>query len=154
MVIEKNIPLPTEAKEGESRFPFDDMEIGDSFIASTDFDEFRGIIQNVEMRNEDGSGRLFYWIADTDEWDSKLLRIWRVSFADYIDRVAPDDGPVIECILGMVNDCGPLSHSQITQTNLANGAGSKAERTRILRKYAFLFKTSKGKTNGIIYEIA
>ena len=54
MVIEKNIPLPTEAKESASRFPFDDMEIGDSFIASRDPLAFIEIVEEMEKRNEAG----------------------------------------------------------------------------------------------------
>ena len=153
MLIEKNIPLPTEAKESESRFPFDDMEIGDSFVACSDAHMFDEIKWKVDFRNEAGDGRLFYCADTVDEWGSEILRVWRVSFADYIDKKAPDDAPVIECMLNLLNN-GPMSHSALTRTNLAITHGSLADRLRILKKYAFLFKASRGETSGIKYEIA
>ncbi len=151
--IEKNITLPTEAKESESRFPFDDMEIGDSFVASNEPLAFIEIVEEMEKRNEAGDGRLFISWATMRDPVLSTLRIWRVSFADYIDKKAPDDAPVIECMLNLLNN-GPMSYSALTRTNLAITHGSLADRLRILKKYAFLFKTSRGETSGIKYEIA
>ena len=63
------------------------------------------------------------------------------------------DAPVIECMLNLLNQ-GPMSHTVLMTKNLGITAGSKGDRMRILKKYAFLFKTSKGGTNGVKYEIA
>jgi len=156
--IDKNIPLPTKTQDAEE-YPFNQMEIGDSFVACADIANehvkvLEHIMDKVDARNEAGDGRLFLWAATRDNESGRdMLRVWRVSFADYIDMVRPCDAPVIECIFDMLKD-GPLSRSQITKMNLLNQPGSVREREDILRRYAFLFKTSKGKTNGIIYEIA
>jgi len=151
--IDKNIPLPTETQDAE-KYPFDHMEIGDSFVASTDFKSFDDIIESVKERNEDGDRRFFYWVATRDhESGLNMLRVWRIAFAYYINHQAPDDAPVIECMLSLLKN-GPMSHTKLTTFNLSITVGSLADRKRILSKYAFLFKTKTGATGGLIYEIA
>ena len=156
--IDKNIPLPTETQDAE-KYPFDQMEIGDSFVASANIahehvKELEDIMSKVDKRNEAGDGRFFiYCGVNDDQTGRSIMRVWRVSFADYIDRMAPDDAPVIECMLNLLKN-GPLSHTELTRNELAVTPGSLTDRIRILKKYAFLFKKSMGATNGFIYEIA
>lgn len=148
--IEKNIPIQTETQESASRFPFNDMEIGDSFIAETDPKLFGDIQKLMQERNEAGDGRLFVsWASMQIPFDS-MLRIWRISPRQYLDR-NPIEAGILWYIQSTIND-GNTSTTVITQGKLGEaGTGSKAQRIHILKKYAFLFKKSIGLKGGTNY---
>lgn len=149
--IEKNIPLPTTTQDAE-KYPFNQMEIGESFIASTQLSSFSDIADVVKERNKAGDGRLFYWVATRDEilGDCNMLRIWRISPEAYLD-MHPEEAKILRYIQGRIGD-GNLSRTEITYSDLgAVDSGSKAERFHVLEKYAFLFNVSRGATGGILY---
>tara|TARA_R110000851_G_scaffold323618_1_gene490451 strand:- start:146 stop:607 length:462 start_codon:yes stop_codon:yes gene_type:complete len=150
--IEKNIPIPTENKGSASRFPFDDMEIGDSFVAATDPKLFGDIVQEMEERNKAGDGRLFVSLESSDMMAS-MLRIWRVSPRKYLD-LNPNDKLIIDWLVNIVEEEPLISRTALLYRDLRNGPGSKAARYKILDKYAFLFKITDASTGGKNYTIA
>jgi hypothetical protein len=73
--IEKNIPLPTKTQDAE-KYPFNQMEIGDSFVASRAIANFSRIIEDVKHRNDSGDNR-FFMSYGTSGLQGDELRIWR-----------------------------------------------------------------------------
>tara|TARA_R110002012_G_scaffold155160_1_gene316024 strand:- start:226 stop:696 length:471 start_codon:yes stop_codon:yes gene_type:complete len=148
--IEKNILMPTRTQDAE-KYPFNQMEVGDSFIASTEIKSFSGIADDVKKRNEAGDGRLFHCISRNDGI-SHIMRVWRISPRDYLD-MNPCENKNLLFIQRLIYELGPQTHTKITHLKLGEyGSGSKADRKRILKKYAYLFKKTTGNKGGVIYE--
>lgn len=72
MEIEKNIPIPRSHAEG-GKYPFPQMEIGDSFVVPAD----RGRAATVACaRQKRKHGKQF---ATRKTEDGKFVRVWRIA---------------------------------------------------------------------------
>lgn len=81
MKIDKGIPIP---KEGQSRvrkhYPFDQMEVGDSFAVSADGDELTA----VRMRVSGAISRLYPYLERDKKFTVRTIReknevrVWRI----------------------------------------------------------------------------
>ena len=144
MKIDNNIPLPQGNRE---KFPFNNMEVGDSFIASNDPSEFSEVIQVIKERNKAGDVRLFFWHIVDEPIES--MRVWRVSLDEYFERCAPNDKKLIDSLFDMIKARGgETTHSNLIRSELLKREGSSSERMRAIEKYKFLFTFTKSKKSG------
>jgi len=149
MKINNNIPLPQGNRE---KFPFNNMEVGDSFIASNDPSEFSEVIQVIKERNKAGDGRLFFWHIVDEPIES--MRVWRVSLDEYFERCAPNDKKLIDCLFDIIKTHGgETAHSNLIRSELSEREGSLGERIRAIEKYKFLFTMTRRNKPGGGYTI-
>jgi len=69
--IEKNVPLP-ERKANTSKYPFNSMEIGDSFAVPADI---KGTVMNAATTSGRYHGKKF----SARQIDENTARIWRTA---------------------------------------------------------------------------
>ena len=149
MKIDNNIPLPQGNRE---KFPFNNMEVGDSFIASNDPSEFSEVIQVIKERNEAGDGRLFFWHIVDEPIES--MRVWRVSLDEYFERCAPNDKKLIDCLFDIIKTHGgETTHSNLIRSELSEREGSLGDRQNAIEKYKFLFTMTRRNKPGGGYTI-
>ena len=84
--IEKNIPMPNPIRDGvaQYKYPFFDMEVGDSFVVPVDpttklnytqvVGRVAAAISNQRQRPTNGEMRFAY---RTDK-ENKCVRVWRI----------------------------------------------------------------------------
>ncbi len=72
--IEKNVPLPGRTAARNNRYPFDDMEVGDSFHVPADKLVLRGLRASVRYKSAK-SGKRFA----TRKLASGDCRVWRAA---------------------------------------------------------------------------
>jgi len=148
--IDKNIPLPIEPQDAE-KYPFKQMEIGDSFIATQDPKEWDLVVEEVIERNNVSDNLFLKWgFTDHD------LRVWRVSVEDHlIDH--PRESEALQFMLKYLSENygKDITRSHLTQRKLNTPqSGSRSKREKVLVKYAFYFKISSTRNGGSYYEIA
>lgn len=72
--IDKNIPLPTGVNGGkESKYPFTQMEVGDSFLAP---EEQRNAVRSMATYHTRKNKMRF--VVRKDEKEANHVRVWRV----------------------------------------------------------------------------
>lgn len=70
--IEKNVPIPVRMKSPIKKYPFADMDVGDSFLATEKSEHAR--IRGAANQHRIRTGHKFR--SATDE--NGYLRVWRV----------------------------------------------------------------------------
>lgn len=76
--IDKNVPIPSRSKHTVSKYPFAQLEVGDSFFAPGKKNTgFSGIVQNFYRNHRDKTDCKFS-IRTVVEKGVKGVRIWRV----------------------------------------------------------------------------
>lgn len=78
--IDKHVPLPADTRgRGRTKFPFRDMEVGDSFFVPTTgkaAHQTRSNVSSAASRSGKGSGRVFT-TRDVTENGVRGTRVWR-----------------------------------------------------------------------------
>jgi hypothetical protein len=145
MLLEKNIPLPN--CNLNYQFPFDQMEIGDSFVASKDRDEFPEIVDQLIKRNNAGDDLLLYWHCQFK--GDPHMRVWRVSVDDYLNLCEEEDKALLIVLFAIIEDLGGgCTHTQLMTHKQNEHPGSRNDRKRIFERFKFLFNATKQKTTG------
>jgi hypothetical protein len=73
--IEKNVPIPGKTKKKQYAFPFEKMDVGDSFSVPFSKSNYSKLYLNSKRFTKDNSGfRFTLRKNETENW----IRIWRV----------------------------------------------------------------------------
>ena len=73
--IEKNVPIPGKTKKKQYAFPFEKMEVGDSFSVACTKSNYSKLYLNSRKFSKENSGYKFTLRKNENE---NWIRIWRV----------------------------------------------------------------------------
>lgn len=71
--IDKNVPVAANGRRYRGKYPWDDMDVGDSFTAGPNTSEINGAQRGASLHSRNGSGKKYI-----TRREGALVRVWRI----------------------------------------------------------------------------